>query len=309
MDDFNLYPLYVFRQVARLHSVTQAAGQLNISQPAVSAHLKALETRYGAQLLERTPRGVRLTPAGSVLLDHASRVFALLEDARAAVASANNEVRGEVHIAASSTPGIYWLPDALRRFRDTFPAVEPVFSLGDSAQVRRWLLEYRVPMGVVGEGGNNEGLVREPMGADELRLVTATDDPLSGTDMVDLALLAERTLLLREPGSSTRAGAETLLGALLRGFHRVVEMDSAEAIKRAVAAGLGVSVLSSWATRLEEAAGLLRPVRDARFRLPRQFYLIRRADRELVGAAAALWIFLRDQAREGQAGIHQGEVE
>lgn len=309
MDDFNLYPLFVFQQVARRNSVTQAAGELNISQPAVSAQLKALEARYGAQLLERTPRGVRLTPAGNVLLDHAHRVFALLEDARAAVASANNEVRGEVHIAASSTPGIYWLPEALRRFRDTFPAVEPVFSLGDSAQVRRWLLEYRVPMGIVGEGGNVEGLAQEPVGTDELRLVTAANDPLSEGEEVDLALLRERTLLLREPGSSTRAGAETLLGALLQHFHREVEMDSAEAIKRAVAAGLGVSVLSSWATRLEEAAGLLRPVRDARFRLSRQFYLIRRSDRQLVGAAAALWTFLREGAHESQAGVHQGEAE
>jgi DNA-binding transcriptional LysR family regulator len=83
-----------------------------------------------------------------------------------------------------------------------------------------------------------------------------------------------------------------LLGNLLPAFGRVTEVSSAEAIKEAVVAGLGVAVLSSWATRREEAVGLLRPARDVRLRRERPFYLIRRADRPPVGAALALWEFL-----------------
>src|SRR5689334_3377353 len=120
-EDLNMYPLHVFRLVARLGSVTHAARELKVSQPAVSAHLRALEARYGAPLFERTPRGMRLTPAGEVVADHAARVFALLDDMGAAVESASGQIRGAVTIAASTTPGAYLLPGLLRAFRDRNP--------------------------------------------------------------------------------------------------------------------------------------------------------------------------------------------
>jgi DNA-binding transcriptional LysR family regulator len=95
--------------------------------------------------------------------------------------------------------------------------------------------------------------------------------------------------LVARNGSVTRAGAESLLGERLKEFERVVEVPSTEAIKQAVASGFGVAVLSSWATRLEEAAGLLQPVRDPLLRRERRFFLVKRKDRALGGAAAALW--------------------
>src|SRR5215467_9366433 len=100
-EEYNLYPLHVFRVVARLGSVTRAAEELCISQPAVSSHLKTLQGRYKEVLLERTPRGMLLTPAGAVVADHASRVFALLEDTVAAVEATRGEVKGNVTLAAS----------------------------------------------------------------------------------------------------------------------------------------------------------------------------------------------------------------
>jgi DNA-binding transcriptional LysR family regulator len=98
--------------------------------------------------------------------------------------------------------------------------------------------------------------------------------------------------VLAGTGISTRAGAEALLGGLLPRFRRVVECASTEAIKQMVGAGLGVAILSSWATRLEEAAGLLRPAHDARFRQQRGFYIVRRADRPMPGIVEAFWRFM-----------------
>src|SRR5579871_5295268 len=112
-EDYNLYPLHVFRIVARLGSVTRAAQELYISQPAVSSHLKALEARYKAALFERTPRGMLLTPVGEIVAEHANRVFALLEDIGTAVEAAHGEVQGKVTVAASSTPGAYLVPRLL----------------------------------------------------------------------------------------------------------------------------------------------------------------------------------------------------
>ncbi len=289
LNAYNLYPLHIFRLVARGGSVTRAAQELFISQPAVSAHLKALETAIAEPLFERTPRGMQLTPAGAILLEQVNRLFALYEEIPATVGALRGRVRGEVIVAASSTPGAYLVPELLRQFQELYPEVRPVLRVGDSAEVLEWLLDYRAPLGVIGEMSIAESLQSVEIGSDRLQLVAATGDPLCRIKQVKPEHLRGRTLLLREPGSSTRAGAESLLGERLKKFERVVEVPSSEAIKQAVASGLGVAVLSSWATRLEETAGLLQPVRDPLLRHSRRFFLVKRKDRGLTGSAAALW--------------------
>jgi DNA-binding transcriptional LysR family regulator len=292
IEDFNLYPLHVFRQVARSGSVSKTARELFISQPAVSAQLKLLERRYGEPLFDRTPRGMSLTRSGEIILEHADRLFALYEEIPGVVDAARGRVRGEVMVAASSTPGAWCVPELMRRFQEKYPDARPRLIVGDSREVLAWLREYRAPVGVVGELSMGEDLHPLEIGADELRLVAAAGDPLHRVRALEPAHLRGRTLFLREPGSSTRAGAETLLGDLLPAFERIVQVDSAEALKQSVAAGLGLAVLSSWSTRLEEAAGQLRPSRDPRMRQKRCFYLVRRKDRVLTGSAAALWDFM-----------------
>jgi molybdate transport repressor ModE-like protein len=289
LDGYNLYPLHVFRLVARSGSATRAAQELSISQPAVSAHLKALETAIGDPLFERTPRGMQLTPTGAVVLEQVNRLFALYEEIPAAVDAVRGRVRGEVIVATSSTPGAYLVPELLRQFQEIYPEVRPVLRVGDSAEVLEWLLSYQAPLGVIGEMSIADGLQSVEIGSDRLQLVAAAGDTLCRIKQVKPEHLRGRALLLREPGSSTRAGAEKLLGERLKDFERVVEVPSTEAIKQAVASGLGVAVLSSWATRLEEAAGLLKPVRDPLLRHERKFFLVKRKDRKLGGTAAALW--------------------
>ena len=291
-EDYNLYPLHVFRLVAQHGSVTRAAQELFISQPAVSAHLKTVEGKYGEALFERTPRGMKLTLAGEALNEHAARVFALYEGVATAIADMRGEVRGEIVVAASSTPGAYLVPTLLRDFQQRYPAAQPILKVGDSGEVLAWLHDFRVPIGVVGEIAITEDLERVAIGSDQLQLVTAAGDALGRTRQIKPTQLQNRTLLLRESGSSTRAGAVELLGDLLPSFARTIELTSTEAIKQSVAAGLGIAVLSSWTTKLEEAAGLLQPAKDTRFRLTRKFYLVKRKDRVLSGAAAALWACL-----------------
>ena len=289
IEEYNLYPLHVFRMVARFGSVTRAAQELCISQPAVSSHLKTLETRYNEPLFERTPRGMLITPAGEAVTEQANRVFALLGDITSVVEATRREVKGAVLLAASSTPAAYLVPRLLRRFQETYPEVRPTLMVGDSQEVLSWLQEYRVALGVVGNTAIASGFLREEIGQDVLRLTVATTDPLSRVSEITREHLAGKTLLLRELGSGTRAGAERLLCGQIDDFARVVELPSTEVIKQSVAAGLGVAVLSSWATELEEKAGLLTPVADTRFHQQRRFYLVRREDRPLRGTVAALW--------------------
>lgn len=288
-DDFNLYPLHVFCVVARLGNMTRAAQELCISQPAVSSHIRALETRYQELLFERTPRGMILTVAGGEVASYAHRVFATMEDLKTAVNATRLEVKGEVTLAASSTPGAYLVPRLLARFQERYPDARATLVVGDSAEVVAWLEDYRVPIGLVGDGIKTEGLLREPIGSDELRLVVKASDILCNVEHITSEHLVRRTLFLREEGSSTRAGAVALLGPFLKAFERTVTLQSTEAIKRMVASGLGVAVLSSWATEMEEKAELLSPVRDAQFKQARRFFVVRKEDRPLPGTMAALW--------------------
>jgi DNA-binding transcriptional LysR family regulator len=186
-EDYNLYPLHVFRLVARHGSVTRAAQALCISQLAVSGRVRALEARYGGPLFERTPRGMLLTPAGTALAEGVERLLAQVEDLGGAVEAARGRVRGEVAVAASSTPGAYLLPGLLRRFRDRYPETQPTLIVGDTAEVLARLHDYSAPLGVVGAlpGTVEEGDIhREQIAADELRLVAAAGDPLCEIEAV-----------------------------------------------------------------------------------------------------------------------------
>jgi DNA-binding transcriptional LysR family regulator len=289
ITDYNLYPLHVFRMVARHGSVTRAAAALFISQPAVSAHLRALEAHLGALLFERTPRKMVLTTVGEGILDQVDRIFVLFDELPATVDLVRNRIAGEVVIAASSTPGTYLVPKLLHRFQRRYPDAIPILRIGASREVLDWLTGYEAPFGIVGEIRLPESIEAFPLSADQLRLTGPAADPICRAGKLDPAELKSRTLFVREPGSSTRAVVEGLFGGELKHFARLVEIPSTEAIKQAVAAGLGLAFLSSWACRLEEKAAVLGSARGSRWRKSRQFYLVKRKDRQLIGAAAALW--------------------
>ncbi|MEY3283744.1 MAG: hypothetical protein RIR86_1757, partial [Acidobacteriota bacterium] len=165
------------------------------------------------------------------------------------------------------------------------------------SEVLEWLLEYDAPFGIVGEIRLPEMIESTRLGADQLRLTVRGGDPLAAAPRIDLESLGSRTLFVREKGSSTRAVVEGHFGEELKRFARVVEIPSTEAIKQAVVAGLGVAFLSSWSCRLEERLEILAPTRDRRWRKTRRFYLVKRRDRELMGAAAALWAELARPAQ------------
>ncbi len=293
-ESYSLYPFHVFRIVARLGSVTRAANQLFISQPAVSAHLKAVEQRCGETLFERTPRGVTLTTVGQEVLEQINRLFALYEELPGIVEASRGRISGEIVIAASSTPGTYLVPELLRQFQEQNPEAKPSLMVGDTAEVLQWLHEYRVPLAVVGELHAGSGLHKFKIGCDELSLIASAKDSVTKIKKLKPEDVRKRTLFIREHGSSTREATEKLLSDLLPAFGRVVEISNSEAIKQSVIAGLGMAVLSSWSIELERKAGLLQLVLDERFKSCRNFYLVRREDRVLTGSAAALWKCLKE---------------
>lgn len=289
--DFNLYPLKVFVEVVRARSLTRAAVELGISQPAVSAHIKALEMKFGERVLQRGAKDTGLTAFGQEVYAQARVVLAEFEELDRLAVGASCW-RAPI-IGASTTPGAFWLPRRLAQLQREH-SLECAYQIADSRQVRSWVLDRSVLLGLVGEvpDADLRGLESREIGRDFLQLMAAGGHPLLGRKDLSNSDFHQQTLLLRLPGSSTRTRAESMLSSSLCYFRRVVEVSSSEAIKEGVLAGLGLAVMSTWSVQRELQAGLIAPLDPGRWNQVRPFYLIRRAGRPLRGQAAFLWDFL-----------------
>ena len=262
----DLRKLETFRVVARVGRISAAAREVHLSQPAVTAQVQQLEESLGQALLVRTARGVVLTAAGRTLLEYANRLEALSEEAVEAV-SGTPEKGGELRLAASTTIAGYVMPILVADFRRREPAVHVRLEVGNTAEVLDAVGRGRVPLGLV------EGLARAPRLRleryldDELLPVISRDAPSGLARVRRAAELAHVPVLMREPGSGTRAVVERALrkaGARRQLQAGDLELGSTQAIKTAALLGLGVAFLSRWSIREELATGRLRllPIAD-----------------------------------------------
>jgi LysR family transcriptional regulator, low CO2-responsive transcriptional regulator len=140
----------VFLAITRAGSFHRAAETLHLSQPALSQHVRELETALGARLFDRLARRVAPTDAGRVLAEHVTRLFVTLADARQAIQDLQGLERGSLTIGASSTPGIYVLPRLLGAFRQQYPGIELTLRLGNSEGIERLVRASELDLGLVG---------------------------------------------------------------------------------------------------------------------------------------------------------------
>ncbi|HZS62383.1 MAG TPA: LysR family transcriptional regulator [Gemmatimonadaceae bacterium] len=242
---FSFRLLRVFVAVAHQESFTRAAAQLGLTQPAVSKSMRDLERRAGVALVERGATGVRLTEPGRVLLAHARTILA---EARAADESLN-AIRGigggVLRIGASPTIATYLLPALLQRFHTRHPAVEVSLHTAPSRAVARALLEREIDIGLIEASVPDDPRLQvASWREDELVVIAAPSHPLAPQSPIETGALAQELIVLREPGSGTRQFVLTALASRAIVPQRTLDADSVEAIKRIVAAGLGISIVS-----------------------------------------------------------------
>ena len=286
----NFNHLAIFDAVAREGSVTRAGERLRVSQPAVSRQLKLLEDVMGATLVDRLPKGVRLTPAGELLAGYARRIFALAEEAEAAVAELQGLKRGSLTVGASTTIGIYFLPRLLARFRRRFPQIDLHMEVSNTHVIQQYLRDRRVDVAVT------EGFIHWPelearvFLVDELVPIVPVGHPFASAGRVTLRQFCTEPLLMREKGSGTREIIEEALGRKGVEVRPMMNLGSTEAIKRSVAAGVGVAIVSALAIEQEVHVRRLVSFRLADCRLRRSLHVVQGRDRSVSKAADA---FLR----------------
>lgn len=252
-----LRQLRFLQEVARQGSFTRAGEALYVSQPTVSGAIGELERQAGLPLVESVGRRVQLTHAGKLLCAHGERVLLELSDAEKELAGLKDGQSGRLLVGASSTPGTYLLPAILGVFQASHPMVEISLEITDTQDVLNRVLDGRLDLGVVGEAAFPTALTAETFREETLVLILAPGHPLARREQLTARDLEAQPFVLRERGSSTREVLQRTLERQGIRLRVVMELGNTEAVKKAVAAGLGISLVSEHAVELEARAGEL----------------------------------------------------
>jgi DNA-binding transcriptional LysR family regulator len=299
--------LRVFAEVARRGSVLRAAEALHLTPPAVSMSIKEIETQVGLPLFDRAGRQLSLSTAGEYFVVYARRLLGTLKEAEDAMARLKGVESGVLTIGMVSAAK-YFLPQLLAQFHAEHPSVEVRLRLGNREQLVALMQANEVDMSVMGRAPKEWPNRAEPFAMHPHVLVTAPSHPFAQSEGVPAAALAREGFIVREPGSGTRAALEEYLAAHHLEPMFIMEISSDEAIKQAVIAGLGVSLVSLHTIGLEWQNGLIAAPHVEGLPLMRRWHLVSAAAKMLSPAAEAFRYFMLERAEAHLAAMFGGET-
>ncbi len=269
----NLRQMQAFVAVAENKSFTNAAKLMYMTQPAVSAQIKALEERLDIRLIERNDKNVILTEAGELFYEEAKRILALFNGFIEAVDELKGYRRGKLSIAASTIPGEYVLPKLLGGFGRFYPGIQLNLKISDTGKVVEELLRGQAHIGFIGSHIKNDSLHVEEFINDELIIIGSPEDVPSEMSLNELIGL---NFILREVESGTRMEFYEQLknmGIETEKLNVVMELGSTRAIITAVESGLGISAVSAIATEDALTLGKVKEIKIKDVSFKRNLYL------------------------------------
>ena len=300
--DFDLRQLEIFSRVVELESFSKAADAVFLAQASVSERVAVLEELVGARLLDRMGRRVVPTSAGQLLYKHASTLLKMKRAACMEMQDYLGAQAGEVAIGCSTIPGEYILPGVIGRFCKEHPLVKVAQTIAASAEIESRVLEGRLEFGVIGARTSNTFFETHELWMDELLLAVPVNHRWAGRSGISLDELAPEPYVSRAAGSGTlKIIEEHLLSRGVKGIDSlnvIARFGTSTAVKEAVKAGLGVSLLSSRAMQTEISAGILVGLKLQEIPLFRRFCLIRDKRRSISPLCGRLIDFLMNAAEE-----------
>ncbi len=268
-----LQQLKLFESVYRNGSYTRAAKELYLTQPAVSIQLKRLEAQVELPLFEVVGKKIFPTAAGKAVYGACVDILARVDDLALSVEELKGEVKGPLELSVVTTAK-YFMPRLLGHFLQDYPDVEPKLRFTNRARVVERLMNNEDDFVVMGQTPDDKNLETHPFLENILGVVAPPDHPLAGRKKVRLQDLAKERFIEREAGSGTRLVFDALLEKNGLRIEPYMELDSSEAIKQAVMAGLGLAVLSLHSLHLEQAAGKLVVLNVTGFPIKRRWYAV-----------------------------------
>jgi DNA-binding transcriptional LysR family regulator len=301
MDYPNFKQLNALRLVSRMGSVSRAAQELHLTQPAVSLQLQLLEEATSTPLTRKVGRGIQLTAAGEVMADYAERMIALWNEAGDELAALKGVISGTLRIGAVTTAE-YLLPPMLVIFTTDRPDVRIQLKVGNRDEIVSMLGRHEIDLAIMGTPPREFRTIAAPFAKHPMAFVASLSHPLMAKKKVSLEEVMDANMLVRERGSGTRMAVERLYKEADCPLRIGSELSSNEAIKRMVVAGLGVAFLSVHACTLEFAAGLMGLLPVANSPIENDWYVMHRADSPIPKVAAAFMDFIIEQ---GQGEVHR----
>jgi len=252
--------LQVFHTVARLLSFTKAADALHMTQPAVTFQVRQLEEYFNTRLFDRTHNRISLTEAGQRVYGFADQIFRLYDEMEGSVRELTGDISGGLMIGASMTVAEYMLPALLGDFKKQYPEVNIRLKVSNTDGIVSMVEDNEIDLGVVEAPVTNKNLAVELCRADQLVVVVSPEHELASRDHVKVSELLNHPYICREEGSGTREVIHEYLrsaGLSTSELNTVMELGSPEAIKGAVEANMGISVLSRTTLSKELRLGAL----------------------------------------------------
>ncbi|MEO2206996.1 selenium metabolism-associated LysR family transcriptional regulator [Paenibacillus pabuli] len=308
----NFHQLHIFYTVAEKGSFSAAAQALHMTQPAVTMQIQSLEDYFGTKLLHRSTKKIELSEAGRTLLPHAKRSVELVRQTDEAMSAFTQMLQGRLQLGASLTIGEYVLPRMLGPFARQYPDISIVMKVMNTTQIMDDILKHQLNFGLIEAPIHHPDMIVEPVMQDELKLVVPAGHALAERGKVELEEVMAYPFVLREKGSGTRQVMEDQLQKKNidpQDMNVVMELGSTGAVKSAVEAGVGITMLSPSSVQHELALGLVHIVDIRGLAFKRQFYAIHLKSSLLPLSAVAFLNYLRQQEHTGAEGVKEKESE
>ena len=297
MLQFTLRQLQVFEKVANHLNYSRAAEELYLSQPAVSMQIKQLETSIGLPLFEQMGKKVFLTEAGRELFHYARSIAQQLAEMEAVFDEMKGLGKGKFTLSVVNTAN-YFTPKLLARFCQRHPSINVILQVANRDAVLKQLADNSTDLAILGQPPDGLDLSAELFLDNPLVVIAPPGHPLVNLKRVKFDRLAEETFLSREQGSGTRSAMERVFEQHKIQPHISMEMETNEAIKQAVQAGMGLGILSLHSIELELETGRLAMLNVENFPLLRHWFVAHRSNKRLSSAALAFKDFLLIEAKE-----------
>ncbi len=293
-----LQQLQAFRAVIKNGGFERATESLRLSQPAISIRVKELEKQLGADLFKRSGKRIELTDAGRIVAEYTDRVIIVLEEMNLTLNELKGFKRGQLRCGATTTIAVHLLPKVLVQFKKKFPNVEIKVVVEKTAEIEKQNIADELDIGMV------SGTMRNPSAfnifhylTDELVLIAPPDHPLAKRRRVSLKQIAKFPLILRDKGSLPRLIIDESFRAAGLSYNCMMVIETSEALKKAVAEGLGCSITPHCSIQLEKQTNTLAYARIAGSPMKREFRAITHKDRKLLGPVNPFLEILRAEAK------------
>jgi DNA-binding transcriptional LysR family regulator len=277
----DIHQLKVFISVFKNRSFSRASEELFLTQPTISDHIKTLEEEFACRLFDRLGRTILPTKEAETLYSHAVELIEKAAAIKDAVGHLKREPAGELIIGASTIPGTYIMPSITASFRKKYPAVSFQIIISDSGGITEKVLAHELLLGITGTKPKNEHIHCTPVMEDELIVVSSPS--LIHDNRMKLKEMITFPMILREKGSGTLHEIERIMEGrgVLENVNIAGVFGSTDAVKQAVKAGLGISILSRLSVADELKHNILKEIKIADLSMTRKFYIVTHRKRTL----------------------------